>query len=115
MTPFDAAANEHVRAACEAQGFGVAEVHGLACPSPDRIPHAKLEDVRRAFEQADSAEAEVLVHVGTGLPVLHLVDELEQAFGKPVVACNAAMYWQALRETGIDDPIPGFGRLLADC
>lgn len=115
VTPFDAAANEHVRAAFEAQGFAVANVHGLACPSPDAIPHTKLEDIRRAFEHADSGDAEALVHVGTGLPVLHLVDELERAFGKPVVACNAAMYWQALRETGIADPVPGFGRLLAEC
>jgi maleate isomerase len=51
--------------------------------------------------------------VGTGLPVVHLIDELEGNFDKPVVACNAALYWQALRETGIADPIRGFGRLLA--
>jgi len=115
VTPFDAGANEHVRTAFESQGFEVANIQGLACPSPDRIPHAKLDDVRRAFADADSAAAEALVHVGTGLPVVHLIDELEQTFGKPVVACNAATYWQALRETGIADPIRGFGRLLAAC
>ncbi len=43
-----------------------------------------------------------------------MVDELENALGKPVVACNAASYWQALREMGIDDKIQGFGRLLAE-
>ncbi len=48
------------------------------------------------------------------LPVVHLVDELENALGKPVIACNAASYWQALREMGIDDKIHGFGRLLAE-
>jgi maleate cis-trans isomerase len=25
---------------------------------------------------------------------------------------NAATYWYALRRHGIDDPMPGFGRLL---
>jgi maleate isomerase len=59
------------------------------------------------------AEAEALVEVGTGLPVLHLVDELERDLARPVVACNAASYWQALRELGIQDSIRGFGRLLA--
>ena len=34
--------------------------------------------------------------------------------GKPIVACNAAIYWQALRQIGITDPIPGFGTLLRD-
>lgn len=114
VTPFDAGANEHVRAAFESHGFEVASIQGLACPSFDAIPHAKLEDVRRAFADADSADAEALVHVGTGLPVAHLIEELERRFGKPVVACNAALYWQALRETGIADPIQGFGRLLAE-
>jgi maleate isomerase len=113
VTPFDAGANEHVRAALESAGFVVTGIQGLACPSPDRIPHAKLSDLRRAFAEADSAAAEALVHVGTGLPVVHLIDELEGNFDKPVVACNAALYWQALRETGIADPIRGFGRLLA--
>ena len=35
------------------------------------------------------------------------------SFDRPVVTCNAAAYWQALRETGIDDRLDGFGRLFA--
>ena len=40
--------------------------------------------------------------------------ELEAETGKPIVACNAAVYWQALRAIGINDAIAGYGRLLAD-
>jgi len=36
------------------------------------------------------------------------------ALGKPVITSNQAMLWQALRESGIDDRITGFGRLLRD-
>jgi maleate isomerase len=46
--------------------------------------------------------------------VLPLVQELEETLRKPVVACNAASYWQALREIGVRDAVPGFGRLLAE-
>jgi maleate isomerase len=113
VTPFDDAANAHVRDAFEADGFTVVGAVGLACPDLATIGHTAPDVVRRAFREADRRDAEVVVQVGTGLPVVHLVTELEQALAKPVVACNAALYWQALRETGIDDAVAGFGRLLA--
>jgi maleate isomerase len=34
--------------------------------------------------------------------------------GKPVIAINTAIYWQALRMNRIMDKIPGFGRLLEE-
>lgn len=114
VTPFDAAANEHVRESLEAQGFSVVSIGGLACADLDAIPQSAPDDIRRIFRQVDRTDAEALLQVGTGLPVLQLVDELERSFGKPVVACNAAVYWQTLRETGIDDKVNGFGRLLAE-
>jgi len=114
VTPFDDDGNACVRSAFEAGGFDVVGMRGLACPSFDLIAHTPVDDIRRAFLDADSADAEALVQVGTGLPVLHLLDELESRFAKPVIASNAAAYWQALRGTGIDDRIGGAGRLLAE-
>lgn len=113
VTPFDAHGNAHVRAAFEASGFTVVAIEGLDCPSFDVIARTKTNDVRRAFATADRPEVEALVHVGTGLPLVRVIDELERTLAKPVIACNAAMYWQALRETGVDDRIEGYGRLLA--
>jgi maleate isomerase len=115
VTPFDAEANGHVRAAFETEGFAVVSIEGLACPTLDAIARSSLDDIRRAFQAVDRPEADALVHVGGGLPVVHLVDELERRFAKPVVACNAALYWAALRAAGIEDRVPGFGRLLAEC
>ena len=34
--------------------------------------------------------------------------------GKPVIAINTATYWHALRQSGIDDKVQGFGRLLEE-
>ena len=42
-----------------------------------------------------------------------MIEELEAELGKPIVACNAAVYWQALRGIGISDAVSGYGRLLA--
>ena len=64
------------------------------------------------FAAADHPDAEAILQLGTALPVVDLVEELEAKFNKPIVACNAALYWQALRESGITDKVEGFGRLL---
>jgi len=43
-----------------------------------------------------------------------LADEAERWLGKPVIAINAAIWWMALRDNGIDDKIDGCGRLLRE-
>jgi maleate isomerase len=113
-TPFDAAGNEQVTAAYEAKGFTVVSAAGLACADFADIPKTSGSDISDLFVQADDPQAEVLVQVGTGLPVLHLIDELEARFSKPVIASNQACYWQSLRELGVDDAISGCGSLFAD-
>jgi maleate isomerase len=40
--------------------------------------------------------------------------EAERWLGKPVIAINTATYWYAMRQNGITDRLPGFGRLLAE-
>ena len=43
------------------------------------------------------------------------VGELEDELGVPVVTSNQATFWHVLRTLGLEDQIPGYGRLLADC
>ena len=54
----------------------------------------------------------MLLHVGGALALLDLIDSLEAAHGKPIVAVNAASMWFAMRTLGIDDAVTGFGALL---
>ena len=60
------------------------------------------------------SDCDAILQVGTALAVVALIDELERETGKPIVACNVAVYWQTLRAIGIEDRINGFGRLLAE-
>lgn len=114
VTPFDADANARVASSFEESGFEVAGIAGLACADLAAIGRSAPQEVRRVFADADVETADALVQVGTGLPTLALVEALEAEHGKPVVVCNAALYWEALRAMGIQDPIPAFGRLLAE-
>ena len=65
------------------------------------------------FTMWPESDCDAVLQVGTALPVVALLDALERETGKPIVACNAAVYWQTLRAAGIADRIAGFGRLLS--
>jgi len=112
VTPFDEAANQTVRETYEARGLTVAAAEGLAWPSIETIGQATADQVRGLFQRVRGVRADAVVQVGTGLPVLALLQEMENDLGMPVVAANAALYWQTLRAAGVGDAIEGYGRLL---
>jgi maleate isomerase len=48
----------------------------------------------------------------TSLRVADIAEDVEQAIGKPVTSSNLALAWHCLRLAGVNDAIPGFGRLF---
>jgi simple sugar transport system ATP-binding protein len=70
--------------------------------------------IRQALIELDRPEAEALVQSGTNLCMARLADEAERWLGKPVLAVNAAMLWDALRRLDLPDRLEGFGRLLRE-
>ena len=112
VTPFSAEVDAVVKANTEAAGFEVVAIKGTNAPTLPEICETPLDDIRAVFAEVAVSECDVILQVGTALPVVALIDELEARHGKPIVACNAAVYWQALRSIGITDPIKGFGVLL---
>ncbi|MEM6620842.1 MAG: hypothetical protein AAF674_01340 [Pseudomonadota bacterium] len=114
VTPFNAEVDQVVKANTEAAGFEVVAIKGTEAPSLPAICETPLDDIRRVFRHVAQAQCDAILQVGTALPVVALIAELEAELGKPIVACNAAVYWQTLRAIGITDPITGYGRLLAE-
>jgi len=55
-----------------------------------------------------------LVHRLVIRPLGRLADEAERWLGKPVIAINAAIWWMALRDNGVEDKVYGCGRLLRE-
>ena len=114
VTPFNSDIDAVVKANTEAAGFEVVAIKGTKAPSLPEICETPISDIRDVFAKVAASDCDVILQVGTALPVVAMIDELEARHGKPIVACNAAVYWQALRQIGITDPIPGFGILLRD-
>lgn len=59
-------------------------------------------------------DVDAIIQVGTNLSNIRFAAAAELWLGKPVIAINTATYWHALRANGIQDRIPGFGRLMAE-
>ncbi len=114
VTPFNAQIDQNVKANVEQAGFTVVAIKGTEAPTLPAICETSLDDIRTFFQHVASAECDAILQVGTALPVVAMIEELEAEFGKPIVACNAAVYWQTLRAAGLSDQIPGFGRLLRE-
>ena len=59
------------------------------------------------------SSADGVLIAGTGLRCVGIIDELEEALGRPVVTANQASLWRCLGLAGVEAPVKGYGRLLA--
>jgi maleate isomerase len=114
LTPHQPRGDEMVRAWFAEEGFEVVALKGLKCPSPREIAHVQPAELRAGLREIDGPGVEALVQVGTNLAAVEVAAEGERWLGKPVLAINAVMYWQALRSLGIADRIRGCGRILEE-
>lgn len=112
VTPYMPVGDEQARRYFEDCGFEVVRVTGLKCGSPVLIAHTPEAALRDAIIEASGAGTDAVV--GTNLPMAHVAAVAEFWLGKPVIALNTATYWHTLRENGVEDKMPGFGRLLAE-
>jgi len=113
LTPYAESVNEMMRAYIEARGVAV-PVSGSFSEEDDnraaRISQRSIYDAALELGRSDRVDA-VFVSC-TSLQVKDVVAPLERALGKPVMSSNLSMAWHALRLAGVDDPVPGYGRLF---
>ena len=89
---------------CAFTSFRIEDNEVMAALPPEDILHGAIE--------ADRPVAEALFISCTAIRALDVVERIEEAIGKPVVTANQAMIWQALRLSGCDQPVEGYGELL---
>ena len=114
VTPFNAEVDQVVKANAQEAGFEVIAIKGTEAPSLPAICETPIADIKRVFRSVADSDCEAILQVGTALPVVAIIEEMEAELGKPIVACNAAVYWQTLRAIGISDKLQGFGRLFSE-
>ncbi|MBL8384482.1 MAG: hypothetical protein JNM90_15490 [Burkholderiales bacterium] len=112
LSPYFPVANAQVRRFYEDCGFTVVRDVCLRRPSPVLIAHATDAQCRQAIRELDGDDVDAIIQVGTNLSMIRLAAAAELFLGKPVIAINTATYWHALRASGIDDRVVGFGDLM---
>jgi maleate isomerase len=111
-TPYLEEINVIERQFLEASGFTVATIGGLGCATDAEIGRLDPADAISLVQQVDTPAADAVFVSCTNFHCLPAIASLERRLGKPVVTSNLAGAWAALRMIGIEDAIPGYGRLL---
>lgn len=114
VTPFNTEIDQHVKKNTEDAGFDVIAIKGTEAPSLPAICETPIADIKSVFDRVAESDCDAILQVGTALPVVSLIAEMEHQYQKPIIACNAAVYWQALRMAGITDQFHGYGRLFEE-
>jgi maleate isomerase len=112
LTPHMPAGDEQVRGWLEEAGYDICAFQGLKCQSPTLIAEVTVEQMRESIAALNVEHCEAIVQVGTNLQFARLAPAAEQMLGKPVLALNSVMCWQALRHHSINDAMPGLGVLF---
>jgi maleate isomerase len=114
LTPYWPPADAMIATWFRSAGYNPVHSTGLKTVGPLSVAMVKPEAIMAAFEAINTPEVEVLIHVGTNLPVSGITEAIEKRCGKPLIGVNVATYWAALRRLGIQDRIQGFGALVRD-
>jgi maleate isomerase len=113
VTPYQPIGDANVVKFFNELGFEVTAIKGLKCPTAVSIAHVTQDELRDAILEVQP-DADAVVQCGTNLSMVSLADEAERWLHKPVIAINAATWWMALRDNGIEDKVYGAGRLLRE-
>jgi maleate isomerase len=112
LSPYDQHVNDAEVAFFAHYGIQVLQEKGFPPPKGEKYPHASPQDWRDRALAMRMPDADAYFLSCTNIRCIPVVDELEKSLGRPVITSNTAMLWHVLRQGGIADPIPGYGRLL---
>lgn len=112
LTPYTADINMRLRSALIARGLEIPVMGSFNEADDDIVARITPEAILDAVVKLGQSDACDGVFVScTSLRVAGIVEAAEAQIGKPVTSSNHALAWHMLRLAGINDEIPGFGRL----
>lgn len=111
ISPMSDAYSQSVQAYYAAHGLETVVATALQVKTSAEIIKVPVDAIHAAFEAVTGADVDTILHVGGALGIVDMIDNLEAHYGKRIVSSNAATYWYALRQMGIDDPLDRGGHL----
>jgi maleate isomerase len=114
LSPYWPPADDQVRAFFNGAGYEVGRIIGLKCPGAVAIAETPAATVIGALQQLATDRPDVIIEPGTNLPFATIAAAASAWLDTPVLSCNVATYWHALRTLGIADKSARHGPLFRD-
>ena len=112
LTPYTEEVTRAMRHELQRRGLHVIRTVAFGLSLDSEMSSVDPQTVRHMAEAIDSPDAEALFISCTALRTSPIIEELEESLGKPVVTSNQGLVWHALRLSGYDKPVSGYGQLL---
>ncbi len=90
-------------------GMGFQAAAEFAAVEPEEIYRFSIDAWRQSDRRADGLFISCMNY-----DAMAAAQALEDAIGKPVVTSHSATLWRALALAGVEEPVHGYGRLLAE-
>lgn len=114
VSPYTDELNANVARFLETSGFEICALHGMGLRYDTEMIRVAPDYIAELACAIDRPETDAVLISCGALRTIDVVDEIEQTLGKPVICSNQAMIWDCLRLAGIEDTLPGLGRLLTE-
>lgn len=111
-TPYLDEINAIERDFLERKGFEILAFEGLNIRLDTDIVRVSPKFIYEFARALDKPDADAIFISCGALRTLEVIQDIEAALGKPVVASNQAMMWHCLRLAGIGDRLERYGRLF---
>ena len=94
------------------KGFELLDIQGLNLETGIEFGRVTPTYWKKFALEINQPDADAIFLSCGGIRALEVVEEIEQATGKPVITSNQGQMWSCLRRAGIDDVIEGFGEIF---
>ena len=113
-SPYIPELNDTVVRYLEGAGVSVLRAHGMGLKYDTEMIRVSPEYLVDYAQAIDHPEADAVLLSCGALRSIDVIDRIEQKLGKYAICSNQAMLWDSLRLAGVDDKLPGLGRLLRE-
>ena len=113
LTPYIDSVNEPLRTFIEMNGVEVKYLKSFYVENDVDIARIPGTAIVQGALECYRDDTDALFISCTALRAANQVENLEARLGVPVLTSNQCMFWHALRTSGYDKPVTGYGRLLS--
>ena len=113
LTPYIDSINQWMRRYFEERGIAVPVMGSFTEENDNDAARVTLGSIEQAALEL-GADPEVDGVFVSCTSLVAVAEQLEQRLGKPVTSSNHALIWHCLRLAGVEDRLPGLGRLYRE-